>query len=139
LFNVPGIPDIELIDNGLETLLTIYNIEEYVTAIFDKLLGRGVSPLIAAFRNAFNLVFDINNLKCFFTNEIQDSLCGSFDEKWDQDYLYEYIKPDHGYDKSSAIYNYLIKYMMEIDKFNKKKFLLFVTGSPRLPIGGMYI
>lgn len=138
LFNLPGYPEIELIENGLETLLTVKNIEEYVSGIFDKLFGSGISDIINCFKYGFNLVFDINSLKCFYSREIVDSICGSLEDKWDADVIIDNIKAEHGYDKNSAIFKYLIQFMTEINKKDKKQFLLFVTGSPRLPVGGNY-
>jgi len=136
LFNLPGYPEIELVPNGLETILTIHNIEEYTMGIFDKLFGSGVQPILEAFTSGFNLVFDIQNLKCFHTKEIEESLCGSAEMVWDFETLYEYVKPDHGYNKTSKIYNFLLTFMTELDKKSKRNFLTFVTGTPRLPVGG---
>jgi hypothetical protein len=136
LFNLPGYPEIELKEDGLEHLLTIYNIEEYVIAVFDKLFGQGIKPLIESFKQGFNLVFDIESLKAFDSREIEETLLGSKEEKWSYDHLYESIKPDHGYDKTSNSFRNLIKFMCELENKEKKKFLLFVTGSPRLPLGG---
>jgi E3 ubiquitin-protein ligase TRIP12 len=137
LFNLPGYPDIELIPNGLETLLSVYNIEQYVVKIFDKLFGSGIKSIVQCFKTGFNLVFNVNSLKCFYSKEIEESLCGSSNEKWEFDILDENIKPDHGYDKNSSTFRNLLKYMTELDKNDKKKFLLFITGTPRLPVGGI--
>lgn len=139
LFNLPGYPEIELKEDGLENLLTVYNIEEYVISIFDKLFGQGIKPLIESFKSGFNSVFHINNLKAFDSIEIEETLLGSKEEKWSFDHLYESIKPDHGYDKNSNTFLNLINYMCELDNKEKKKFLLFITGSPRLPVGGKLI
>ena len=136
LFNLPGYPDIELKEDGLEHLLTVHNIEEYVVSIFDKLFGNGILPLINAFKSGFNLVFNIDSLKCFESKEIEETLCGSRDDKWEYEALYENVKPDHGYDKNSPTYKNLLNFMYELKSKDKKKFLLFVTGSPRLPVGG---
>ena len=36
----------------------------------------------------------------------------------------------------SQIYLYLIEFMLELNESQKKKFLQFVTGTTRLPMGG---
>lgn len=139
LFNLPGLYDLELKQNGLETILTIYNIEEYVQLIYDKLLGNGISDLKNSFKTGFNLVFPIDNLKAFYSKEIEESLLGSVEYNWQYEDLYENIIPNHGYDKNSSIYKYLLKLMLEIDNEQKRKFLLFITGTQRLPYGGNII
>ncbi len=95
--------------------------------------------LMDAFKSGFNLVFDIQNLKCFHAKEIEESLCGSAEMKWDYESLYEHVKPDHGYNKTSKIYKFLLTFMSELDKKSKRNFLTFVTGTPRLPVGGRII
>ena len=67
---------------------------------------------------------------------IEEFICGSLDVKWDENTLYENIKPEHGYTKSSRIFDDLIKFMCKLDKFGQRQFLIFTTGTPRLPIGG---
>ena len=50
--------------------------------------------------------------------------------------LFENIKPEHGYNKKSDIFSYLIKYMTSLNKDEKRQFLIFTTGASRLPLGG---
>ena len=48
----------------------------------------------------------------------------------------ENIIPAHGYHvKSNEFLNFL-RFMTELDRVERRKFLKFVTGSPRLPNGG---
>ena len=136
LFNLPGYPEIELIPRGIETILTIHNIEEYVLEIYDKLFGSGIDAVITAFKSGFNQVFNIENLKCFHPREIEEDLCGSAEIIWNCETLLEYVRPDHGYDKASKTYKFLINFMCELDKVSQRNFLAFVTGSTRLPLGG---
>jgi E3 ubiquitin-protein ligase TRIP12 len=81
-------------------------------------------------------VFDITNLKCFTSLELEEIICGCSNEPWDIETLRENIIPNHGIDKKSRIYNELLEIMSQMSNFEKKKFLLFTTGSPRLPLGG---
>ena len=48
----------------------------------------------------------------------------------------ENIIPDHGYYQKSAEYINFIRFITEMDTVERRKFLIFVTGSPRLPHGG---
>jgi E3 ubiquitin-protein ligase TRIP12 len=66
-------------------------------------------------------------------------ICGTSrnDEEWSHvQKLSEFIVPAHGYHQKSQPYLYLLKFMTELSKDERKKFLKFVTGSPRLPNGG---
>ncbi len=105
--------------------------------MFDIFFGTGIKSIIEEFKTGFNTVFPIESLKSFTSSEICETLCGSLDEKWDYEVLLDNVKPDHGYDRTSGVYQNLIRFMKEMDKNDKKKFLIFVTGSPRLPLGGI--
>ena len=47
------------------------------------------------------------------------------------------MKADHGYNLDSKSVRNLLQYMIELPMTAQKDFLQFVTGSPKLPIGGM--
>ena len=135
-FTFPGYNHIELKQNGSDILLTMNNIEEYVNLIYDYLFFKGIDKIIKAFREGFNINFNIEKLKCFSSSEIEEFICGSLDTKWDKSILYDNLKPDHGYTTQSKTFKDLIKFMSNLDKNQRKKFLSFSTGSSRLPIGG---
>ena len=50
--------------------------------------------------------------------------------------LIESCKPDHGYTVDSESVRSLFQIMAEYDQDGQRAFLQFVTGCPRLPIGG---
>jgi len=135
-FTFPGNNDIELKKGGNDILLTMKNIEEYVNLIYDFIFYRGIDRAVTAFRDGFCLIYNIYNLKCFTSLELEEFVCGSLEIKWDKDNLYENIKPERGYTKNSRIFNDLIKFMCKLDKVGQKQFLMFATGTSRLPIGG---
>jgi len=117
-------------------LLTMNNIEEYVNLIYEYLFFKGVDKIIKYFRDGFNKNFNIDKLKCFNSSEIEEYICGSVDTKWDRNVLFDNLKPEHGYTNQSKTFNDLIKFMSNLDKYQRKQFLKFSTGSSRLPIGG---
>ncbi len=110
--------------------------EEYVNLIYDFIFYKGINKVTEAFREGFNIVFNINELKCFTSEELEEVIFGSDKQKWENDILYENLKPEHGYNKNSKIFKYLIQYMTGLDKNEQKKFLIFTTGASRLPLGG---
>ena len=135
-FTFPGYNEVELKEGGYDILLTMKNVEEYVNLIYDFIFYRGIDRVVNAFKDGFCLIYNIFNLKCFTSKELEELICGSFEVKWDEDTLYENLKPEHGYTKSSRIFNDLIKFMCKLDKNGQKQFLIFTTGTSRLPIGG---
>lgn len=46
------------------------------------------------------------------------------------------IKADHGFNMDSKSVRNLLQTMSELDAQQRRDFLQFVTGSPKLPIGG---
>jgi E3 ubiquitin-protein ligase TRIP12 len=58
-------------------------------------------------------------------------------EAWSAEYLAETIKFDHGYTSQSAPIHFLLEVLCEMDGVEQRRFLRFVTGSPRLPPGGL--
>ena len=134
-FTFPGY-DINLKPDGDNILLTMNNIEEYINLIYDFIFFKGINALINSFKEGFNMNFDINKMQCFTSQEIEENICGSKEIKWEINNLYENLNPEHGYTKQSKTFNDLIKFMCSLDDSQKKKFLIFSTGSSRLPIGG---
>jgi E3 ubiquitin-protein ligase TRIP12 len=51
--------------------------------------------------------------------------------------LRESIRLEHGYSSDSNAINYLIEILATFDPEQQASFLAFLTGSPRLPIGGL--
>jgi len=124
---------------GSDILVSINNLEEYLNLTFDKLILSGIDPLVRAFKIGFNKVFKIESLKCFTNLELEEIICGCYYDSWDYENLIENIIPGHGYDKNSPMFIGLIQIMLNMTSLEKKTFLQFVTGSPRLPLGGEII
>lgn len=135
-FTFPGYSEIELKQGGKDIQLTILNLEEYISLVYDTLLDNGTKEIVNSFKKGFTSVFSLSNLKIFNSTEIEESICGSLDNKWEEGNLFDNIKAEHGMVKGSRLFKDLIKYMCSLDKKDKKKFLTFVTGTSRLPIGG---
>jgi E3 ubiquitin-protein ligase TRIP12 len=58
-------------------------------------------------------------------------------EKWTRECILDAIKCDHGYSKQSSAVQFLVSVLSELSPVDQRKFLRFVTGSPRLPTGGL--
>jgi E3 ubiquitin-protein ligase TRIP12 len=46
---------------------------------------------------------------------------------------------EHGYSQTSKVVGYLLDVLTEFTSKERRAFLKFVTGTPRLPVGGMVL
>lgn len=53
--------------------------------------------------------------------------------------LTEALKADHGFNVESPAIRDLLCIMSEYDAVTRRSFLQFITGSPKLPIGGAWL
>ncbi|PKS11441.1 hypothetical protein jhhlp_003204 [Lomentospora prolificans] len=134
-FTLPGYPEIELVPNGSQIRVTISNVDDYLDRVIDLTLGTGVRRQIDAFRAGFSHVFPYSALSAFTPDELV-SLFGKVDEDWSLETLMDSIKADHGYNMDSRSVKNLLQTMSELNLSQRREFLQFTTGSPKLPIGG---
>ncbi|XP_047248117.1 E3 ubiquitin-protein ligase TRIP12 isoform X3 [Girardinichthys multiradiatus] len=135
-FTLPGFPNIELKKGGKDVPVTIYNLEEYLRLVVYWTLNEGVSRQFESFREGFESVFPLHHLQYFYPEELDQLLCGSKSEMWDVKTLMECCRPDHGYTHDSRAIRFLFEVLSSFDAEQQRLFLQFVTGSPRLPVGG---
>jgi len=135
-FTLPGQADIELCADGAARDVTLENCGEYVQRVLDVTLAEGVRAQVSAFRSGFSSVFDIERLLPFSPDEL-DSLINGSREKWEVNTIIEFLKFDHGYTRSSRAVGFFLEIMCEFTESERVSFLKFVTGSPRLPVGGL--
>ncbi|KAL0023887.1 hypothetical protein WJX79_004926 [Trebouxia sp. C0005] len=135
-FVLPGYPEYELKKNGGDIMVDATNVGAYISAVVDANLESGIKTQMEHFRTGFNEVFPLDALKCFFEDEIEAMMCGT-GEKWTVEALTDTIKFDHGYTASSTAVGYFLDILTELDAADQRRFLRFVTGSPRLPPGGI--
>uniref|UniRef100_A0A8C7DA21 E3 ubiquitin-protein ligase n=1 Tax=Oncorhynchus kisutch TaxID=8019 RepID=A0A8C7DA21_ONCKI len=135
-FTLPGFPNIELKKGGKDVPVTIYNLEEYLRLVVYWTMNEGVSRQFESFREGFESVFPLHHLQYFYPEELDQLLCGSKSETWDVKTLMECCRPDHGYTHDSRAVGFLFDVLSSFDAEQQRLFLQFVTGSPRLPVGG---
>ncbi|RAL17332.1 HECT-type E3 ubiquitin transferase UFD4 [Aspergillus homomorphus CBS 101889] len=134
-FTLPGYPAIELIKDGSNIPVLIDNVDQYVDRVVDMTLGSGVQRQVEAFRAGFSQVFPYSALRTFTPKELV-MLFGRAEEDWTIETLMDSIKADHGFNMDSRSVRNLLQTMSELNPQQRRDFLQFVTGSPKLPIGG---
>jgi len=136
-FTLPGYPNIELIPGGSDVSVNIDNVAQYIDYVLDFTLGSGVEHQVEEFRAGFTSVFPYSALQAFTPSELV-MLFGRNEEDWTLETLMDSIKADHGFNLDSRSVRNLLQVMSELSLQQRRNFLQFVTGSPKLPIGGTY-
>uniref|UniRef100_A0A803THK7 E3 ubiquitin-protein ligase n=1 Tax=Anolis carolinensis TaxID=28377 RepID=A0A803THK7_ANOCA len=127
-FTLPGFPNIELKKGGKDLPVTIHNLEEYLRLVIFWALNEGVSRQFDSFRDGFESVFPLSHLQYFYPEELDQLLCGSKTDTWDAKTLMECCR--------DCSFGFLFEILSSFDSEQQRLFLQFVTGSPRLPVGG---
>eukprot|EP00762_Andalucia_godoyi_P003367 ANDGO_06627.mRNA.1 E3 ubiquitin-protein ligase UPL3 len=140
MFVLPGYPDCELMERGSSrSVCTKADVLEYRRLVFRYLLcGSSIRSKLAWIRAGFFSVLPSFPRKLFSSEELDALLCGSRDESiWDVEALYEHVRLDHGYTASSVVIRSLFEVLCELQPEEQALFVKFLTGTPRLPIGGL--
>jgi E3 ubiquitin-protein ligase TRIP12 len=102
----------------------------------------GVSKQLESLRDGFEAVFPLEHLRLFYPEELEAVFCGAplgASSTWDARTLMECCRPDHGYTPDSRAIRFLFEILSSYERDEQRQFLQFVTGSPRLPVGGKLI
>lgn len=134
-FVLPGYEEIKLLPSGDEIDVTAINLETYINKIIDFTIGGGINGQIRSFVDGFTEIFPFSSLMLFSPKELT-RLSGNEVENWTVETLLSVIHADHGYTSKSPQMEWLIDIMSSFDKNQRRKFLQFITGSPRLPFDG---
>lgn len=134
-FTLPGYPNYKLIPNGENTGVDASNVKEYISKVIEATLYTGIVPQTKAFMDGFSKVFPVNSLNVFSPEELAD-LFGSATEDWSYETVSDAIHANHGFNKESDAVKSLVDILVHLNDIEKRSFLQFLTGAPKLPIGG---
>ncbi|KAI1724061.1 HECT-domain (ubiquitin-transferase) domain-containing protein [Ditylenchus destructor] len=132
----------EMVKGGKNALVTKSNFKQFIELICYWRLIEGVRPEMEAVRKGIQTVIQTESLKIFFPDELEQLFCGCpesgpEDHKiWSKSALQQAIRPDHGFTHDSVQISWLVEMLHTFTSEKRRKFLQFVTGSPRLPVGG---
>uniref|UniRef100_A0A4W3GTK5 HECT and RLD domain containing E3 ubiquitin protein ligase 4 n=1 Tax=Callorhinchus milii TaxID=7868 RepID=A0A4W3GTK5_CALMI len=125
----------ELIPNGTNTSVTNENRHEFVEAYVDYVFNKSVAPLFDAFFEGFHKVCGGKVLQLFQPNELQAMVIGNANYDWKELEKNTEYKGEYGADHPTIKFFWAVFHELSLEK--KKQFLLFLTGSDRIPILGM--
>eukprot|EP00730_Choanoeca_flexa_P004372 TRINITY_DN11674_c6_g1_i3.p1 TRINITY_DN11674_c6_g1~~TRINITY_DN11674_c6_g1_i3.p1 ORF type:complete len:1693 (+),score=518.61 TRINITY_DN11674_c6_g1_i3:500-5080(+) len=134
---VYGFEEYPLCSGGSDERVTIENVEEYVDSMADFILSKGIERQVDALRTGFNSVFSMEKMSVFTPDEIPFVICGDQAIDWTYEELLACTQPRHGYQSDSVGYTQFLKVLATLTTDQKKAFLLFATGCPSLPPGGI--
>jgi E3 ubiquitin-protein ligase TRIP12 len=134
VFTLPGYDSIELKANGSRIYVNKSNLDEYIYLCSSITLNQ--IPQAKALRRGLDSIIPVDILALMTLNEIEDLLLGENESHWEIEVLKQFICPSHGFNENSKTFLNLLNVLSKLTQENRKKFLEFVTGFPRLPIGG---
>lgn len=136
-FTLPGYSRIELKKGGKDVPVSVHNLEDYLKLLKYWTMSEGVSKQMRAFKEGFESVFSLNRLQVFYPEELAYLFCGNVHNQWDIKCLTDSCRPDHGYNYDSQAIKFLFEVLCNYNPTQQRQFIQFITGSPRLPIGGL--
>ncbi|KAM3863004.1 putative E3 ubiquitin-protein ligase HERC4 [Diretmus argenteus] len=126
---------LELIPNGEDISVNKSNRQEFVNAYVDYVFNRSVAPLFEAFYGGFHKVCGGKVLELFQPNELQAMVIGNTNYDWKELEKSTEYKGEYWADHPTIRFFWEVFHDLPLEK--KKQFLLFLTGSDRIPILGM--
>lgn len=122
-------------EDGINLPVTHENKAEYVELYVDFLLNKSVENQFKAFNQGFQKVCGGRIIKLFRSNELMSVVIGN--EEYDWDLFESNCEYKNGYTATDQQIRWFWETFHEFSIEDKKKFLLFLTGSDRVPIQGM--
>ncbi|CAH0605431.1 unnamed protein product [Chrysodeixis includens] len=122
-------------EDGENLSVTHENKQEYVELYVDFLLNKSVENQFKAFNQGFQKVCGGRIIKLFRSHEMMSVVMGN--EEYDWEVFESNCEYKNGYTSTDPQIRWFWETFHELSLEDKKKFLLFLTGSDRVPIQGM--
>ncbi|XP_018560806.1 probable E3 ubiquitin-protein ligase HERC4 isoform X2 [Anoplophora glabripennis] len=126
---------IPLKPNGSNVPVTQENKQEYVNLYINYIFNESVKHQYEAFHKGFMKVCGGRVLQLFHSHELMAVVIGN--ENYDWHALEEAAEYKNGYKSSDQTIRWFWEVLHEMSLTDKKKFLVYLTGSYRIPIQGM--
>uniref|UniRef100_A0AAY4DZ72 HECT domain-containing protein n=1 Tax=Denticeps clupeoides TaxID=299321 RepID=A0AAY4DZ72_9TELE len=125
----------ELVPNGTDIAVNNSNRLDFVNAYVDYIFNKSVAPLFNAFYAGFHKVCGGKVLELFQPNELQAMVVGNTIYDWEELEKHTEYKGEYWAEHPTIKIFWEVFHSLPLEK--KKQFLLFLTGSDRIPILGM--
>ncbi|XP_067645705.1 probable E3 ubiquitin-protein ligase HERC4 [Eurosta solidaginis] len=121
--------------NGSQIPVTLENKKEFVDLYVDFIFNKAVETQFTAFRKGFMKVCWGRVLQIFKPEELMAVVVGN--EEYDWKALELHCEYKNGYHTGDQTIRWFWEIFHDLPESEKKKFLLYLTGSDRIPIQGM--
>lgn len=135
-FTYPGIDNIELVPGGSDKEVNAENVDEYRKLVEEFTVRGNVLECALEFKKGFSSVVPSPMWDLLNSHELLHLLTGS-EVSLSFDDLVDSIDVEHGFTKNSPQISMLFKLIVKMPSNEQSLFVKFVTGSERLPIGGL--
>uniref|UniRef100_A0A8C7CA82 HECT and RLD domain containing E3 ubiquitin protein ligase 4 n=1 Tax=Oncorhynchus kisutch TaxID=8019 RepID=A0A8C7CA82_ONCKI len=126
---------LELVPNGMDICVDNSNRPEFVSAYVDYIFNKSVAALFESFFAGFHKVCGGKVLELFQPNELQAMVIGNTNYDWKELEKSTEYKGEYWAENPTIKFFWEVFHDLSLEK--KKLFLLFLTGSDRIPILGM--
>ncbi|XP_064173088.1 probable E3 ubiquitin-protein ligase HERC4 isoform X1 [Anguilla rostrata] len=126
---------LELVRDGMDISVNNSNRLEYVNAYVDYIFNMSVAELFDAFYAGFHKVCGGKVLELFQPSELQAMVIGNTNYDWKELEMGTEYKGEYWREHPTIKFFWEVFHELPLEK--KKQFLLFLTGSDRIPILGM--
>ncbi|XP_037686168.1 E3 ISG15--protein ligase HERC5 isoform X2 [Choloepus didactylus] len=127
--------DVDLIPNGSHIIVNQTNKRDYVSKCVDYVFNISVKTVYDEFQRGFYKVCDKEIIELFHPEELKEVIIGSTDYDWEAFEKNACYKD--GYNSSHPTIIMFWKALHKLTLEEKKKFLIFLTGTDRVQIKGL--
>eukprot|EP01126_Amoeba_proteus_P004556 TRINITY_DN11514_c0_g1_i4.p1 TRINITY_DN11514_c0_g1~~TRINITY_DN11514_c0_g1_i4.p1 ORF type:complete len:1008 (-),score=279.97 TRINITY_DN11514_c0_g1_i4:52-2733(-) len=131
-----GVP---LKEGGCSTLVTPSNVSEYISLLMDHYLGGGIKSQFEEIKRGFLEFLDLQHLQAFDVHELDLIFCGerSGSIPWTVEEIRKGIAlNEKDFTEKSPVIQYFFEILTSFSVEQQRTFLVWATGTTRLPIGG---
>uniref|UniRef100_A0A8C5W0D1 HECT and RLD domain containing E3 ubiquitin protein ligase 5 n=1 Tax=Microcebus murinus TaxID=30608 RepID=A0A8C5W0D1_MICMU len=127
--------DVDLIPNGSCIIVDQTNKRDYVSKCVDYIFNISVKPVYDEFERGFYKVCDKEIIEFFHPEQLKDVVVGNTDYDWET--FEKNAQYEQDYDSSHPTIVMFWKALHKLTLEEKKKFLVFLTGTDRVQIKGL--
>ncbi len=132
-----GFASCDIVLDGSSKEVTRDNVEEYISAMANFMLGCGIERQLEAIRAGLAAVMPITALRVLTASELRARVVGETGVEWTLQDLRDNVEARHGYTESSQPFVLLLAILAELPEPRRRDFLRFSTGVGGLPCGGL--
>ncbi|CAK6432981.1 unnamed protein product [Pipistrellus nathusii] len=127
--------DVDLIPNGSSVIVNQTNKTDYVSKYVDYIFNISVMEVYEEFQIGFYKVCEKEIIEFFHPEELKDMIIGNTDYDWET--FEKNARYEQGYDDSHPTIVMFWKALHKLTLEEKKKFLVFLTGTDRMQVKGL--